>query len=419
MPFLIAGRVIAGLGGGGIFTLSYVIISDIVSARDRGKYQTVITITYGGASCIAPLLGGVFADFASWRWSFYINLPFGFIAIATALIYMNFPTSPGSLQEKLKRIDVLGVILLFSAVACLVAGLQLGGSSFPWSSAPIISLFTISVILTLALMYVELKVASEPVIPASIFVNSSVPAILIAAFCLGGVFFAGLYYITLLFQVIYGDSSTEAGVKSIAFVAGFILCSVCTGFMVSKTGRYKIFFHIGSVIVLAGTVLTSTLNPSSTLIEKIGYLFVFGLGAGVLTSVRMLAVQLSVPTELIAVASAVTQTMGTLGGSVGVAIAGTIFNNYLSEKSSSLSGLASAISELNGKGYSVSPADVLELSKLLIAAPPLVSNPTAARLELTGAFASAFRISYLSLLVYPCLILAMTLFIREFSIKAR
>ncbi|KAJ3014331.1 UNVERIFIED_CONTAM: hypothetical protein HDU68_000338 [Siphonaria sp. JEL0065] len=417
MIFLIAGRAIAGLGGGGIFTMAYVVISDIVSARNRGKYQTLITITYGGASCVAPLLGGVFADFASWRWSFYINLPLGVIAVASSLYSMKFPTPPGTFYEKVNRIDFLGVFFLFTAVAALVAALQLGGSTFAWSSAPIISLFLIWAVLTACLIYVELKIAAEPIIPSKIFVNSSVPAILITGFALGSFFFAGLYYISLFFQVIYGDSSTQAGVKSIAFVAGFILLSVTTGLMVSKTGRYKFFFYIGACFTIVGIALTSTLNPSSNLLEKLTYLFVLGLGGGVLTSLMMLAVQFSVPTELISIASAVTQTMGTLGGSVGVAISGTIFNNHLSSAAVSLPALSTALAELSQKGYSVDPTQVLELSRLLTSVSGLSGNGTVANQELIGAFGEAFRTSYLALLIYPLVILVMTFWIKEYAIK--
>ncbi|KAJ3014332.1 UNVERIFIED_CONTAM: hypothetical protein HDU68_000339, partial [Siphonaria sp. JEL0065] len=399
MIFLIAGRMVAGLGGGGIFAMAYVVIADIVSPNNRGKYQTLVTLTYGGASCIAPLVGGVFADFASWRWSFYINLPLGVIAVASSLYSMKFPTPPGTFYEKAKRVDALGVFFLFTAVAALVAALQLGGSTFAWSSVPIISLFLIWAVLTACLIYVELNVAVEPIIPAKIFVNNSVAAILITAFALGAFFFAGLYYMSLFFQVIHGDTSTQAGVKSIAFVAGYIILSVTTGFTVSKTGRYKIFFYIGAGFATAGIALTSSMTRSTTLFEKLAYLFIFGLGGGVLVSLRMLAAQFSVPVELISIASAVTQTMGKLGGSVGVAISGTIFNNHLLSVADSLPTLSVALVELSQKGYSVDPTDVLQVSQLLINVSGLSVNGTTANEELVGAFGDAFRVVYLTLLL--------------------
>ncbi|KAJ3377327.1 hypothetical protein HDU84_008773, partial [Entophlyctis sp. JEL0112] len=211
IPFLIFGRTIAGLGGGGIFTMSYIIISDIVSGRDRGKYQTIITVTYGGTSVIAPLIGGLFSDHLSWRWCFYINLPLGAVALGCAVVFMRLPLPSGALLDKMYRIDFLGCVLLFCSTACLVAALQLGGTNYPWSSAPVLCLFAGSIVTGAVFGFVEAKVAKEPIIPAAMFLNPSVSAILVVAFCLGAGFFSGLYYISLFFQVVNGDSATEAG----------------------------------------------------------------------------------------------------------------------------------------------------------------------------------------------------------------
>ncbi|ORY41981.1 MFS general substrate transporter [Rhizoclosmatium globosum] len=415
MVILILGRAVAGLGGGGIFTMSYVIIADIVSARNRGKYQTLVSIVYGGASVVAPLLGGLFSDYTTWRWAFYVNLPLGFIAVTGAVLCMNFPSPSGSFMDKVKRIDVLDVFFLFTCVAMLIAALELGGSTYAWSSAPIIGLLFGFIVLFICFIYVELRIAAEPVIPASLFVNSSVPAILLSAFCLGAYFFAGLYYIALFYQVVNGDTATLAGVKAIPFVVGLVALSVTTGVLVSRTGRYKIFFYIGAGLSVIGIGLTASLNKDSLLVEKILYLFIFGLGAGVMTSVRMLAIQFSVPTEMIAIGSAVTQTMGTLGGSVGVAISGTIFNNIISTRASSLPVLAQSISELKEAGYGIDATQVLQLSKLLTTTPPFVSNGTIANAELIGIFGEAFKTAYFTLEVYPIVILVMTLFIVEFN----
>ncbi|KAI9350721.1 major facilitator superfamily domain-containing protein [Obelidium mucronatum] len=348
MEFLIVGRAIAGVGGGGIFALVLIIISDIVSIQDRGKYQGAIGAIFGLSSVIAPLVGGAFSDHVSWRWCFYINLPLGAITLATVIFYLNFPP--------LNRIDTAGAVLLF---ACII----------------FISMFILSVLLGAAFVYVEMKVAKEPIIPPGIFINSSVPALLGVGF-----------------QVVFQESATSAGLELIPLVFGLVITSMSSGLIASKYGRYRPFFFIGPIIMIAGTVLNS----------------------GIVTAT-------SVPIEMIAIATALIQTANTLGGAMGVAITGTIFNNMV---------LQLFIQQLNARGIPAQTSEVLQLLGIMEsavnfypkndAAAAAVYNATlaTAQSQLVTGFNGAFKTAYLCALPYPVIILGLAFFIKQYQMKA-
>ncbi|KAJ3012972.1 UNVERIFIED_CONTAM: hypothetical protein HDU68_000929 [Siphonaria sp. JEL0065] len=417
METLILGRAIAGVGGGGILSCVLIIISDIVSIQERGKFQGMIGACFGLSSVIGPLLGGTFSDNLSWRWCFYINLPLGVITVTTVVAFLNFPIPEGSISSKINRIDGLGIVTLFATIICVITPLQLGGSVWNWNSAQTIIMFALSPFLFAAFVFVELKVAKEPIIPASMFMNASIPALLVVAFCMGAGFFSSVYYISLFFQMVNGDSATTAGIKTIPLVFGVVALSITSGIYISKTGNYKRFLFIGPAFMIAGASLTASLDVTSLLFQKVVYLLIFGIGCGAMIQTRVLAIQASVPVHFIAIVTAVSQTCMTLGGAFGVSISGTIFNNIISTDVNNYPTLMSAIAQLQQHGIPARPTEVLALSEMLKAA-PFSTNGTFANNDLVVVFNHAYKIAYLTLLVYPVVILAMTPFIKQFSMRS-
>ncbi|KAJ3076782.1 hypothetical protein HDU98_000082 [Podochytrium sp. JEL0797] len=426
MPFLIIARAVAGIGGGGIFSLVMIIVSDIVSIRDRGKYQGLIGAVFGLSSVIAPLLGGAFSEYATWRWCFYINLPLGAFTLFIVIYFLNFPSEEGSMKDKLARIDYMGAITLFAAIVCLITPLQLGGSLWAWNAPSTIVMFVLCPLFFALFAYIELRVAKEPIVPARLFVNRSVPAILGITLSLGACFMSGIYYISMFFQVVYGSTTTQAGIKIIPIVFGVVLMSIVSGRWVSKYGTYKLFFFIGPAVMIAGIVLVSRLTGSSSLAEQYGFLAVFGLGLGCLVQIRMISLQASVPRELIAIATGVGQTCNSLGSAIGIAVMGTIFNNLAVENMARDSALQLFVQEFNSHGIPASTTEVLPLLEMLKGAHMFAptGNATAmaifdstlatAQNELVTGFNDAFRTSYLCLLPYPVLIVLFALFVKQF-----
>ncbi|TPX73332.1 hypothetical protein CcCBS67573_g05395 [Chytriomyces confervae] len=429
MNFLIAGRAISGIGGGGIFSLVLIIISDIVSLRDRGKYQGLIGAVFGLSSVIGPVVGGSFSDHVSWRWCFFINLPLGAITLATVITFLNFPPLEGTMSEKLKRIDGIGAVVLFGAIICLITPLQLGGTTWEWNSPQVIAMFVISVVMFAAFAYVEVKIAKEPIVPASIFVNRSVPALLGVSLMLGAGFMSGIYYVSLFFQVVFGYSATQAGLSTIPMVFGLVLMSITCGLLISKTGTYRHFLFIGPVIMAVGIVLMSFLNGQSSLVQQIFYLGIFGFGVGTMIQTRILGIQAAVPVEMIAVATAVAQTGNTLGGAVGVAITGTIFNNVIVSATEGKTELLAVVAQLKPFGADV--RDVLPLLGLIsrTAATRVPADPIAAKVfnetmaaassQLIAGFNQSFKTAYLCLLPYPVLIIVFACFVQQFQMRGK
>ncbi|KAI8614974.1 major facilitator superfamily domain-containing protein [Chytriomyces sp. MP71] len=418
MTTLILGRAIAGVGGGGIFSLVLIIISDIVSMQDRGKFQGMLGAVFGLCSVIGPLLGGAFSDHVSWRWCFFINLPLGVVTVGSVIAFLKFPSPTGTFMSKVKRIDFLGTIFVFASIICLVTPLQLGGTTWDWNSAPTIVGFVLFAVFGAIFVYIENKIAKEPIIPPSLFVNSSVPALLVIAFCVGSGFFSATYYISLFFQVVNGLSATAAGVQTIPLVMGVSVCAISSGIAVSKTGRYKIFFYIGPCLMIVGAVLISYLDVNSTSVQKVFYLLIFGLGGGSLIQTRVLGIQASVPLPLIAVATALSQTCVTLGGAFSISVCGTLFNNIIASNLPNYPNLTAALLELHAHRIYVPATEVLPLSDILQSS-PFIQNPAAATSDLIQLFQGAFHDAYLSLIAYPLMILLMTFFVKEFAMKGR
>ncbi|KAJ3389281.1 hypothetical protein HDU84_008919 [Entophlyctis sp. JEL0112] len=427
MNALIIGRAIAGIGGGGIFSCVLIIISDVVSLVDRGKYQGIIGACFGLSSVIGPLLGGAFSDGITWRWCFYINLPLGALTVATVVIFLKFPLPDGTFSEKVKRIDFFGTAALFVTILVIVTPLQLGGSVWSWNAPQAIALLVLFPLLFGLFGLVELKIAKEAIVPASLFCNSSVPALLVVAFSVGASFFSAVYYISLFFQVVNGNTATQAGIQTIPLVFGVVILSVASGIIVSKTGiflrsseislfllvgNYRFFLVIGPIFAIAGLGVTSSLNSTSFEVQKVFYLLILGMGCGCMIQTRVLGIQASVPRELIAIATAVSQTCMTLGGAFGISVSGAVFNNIISSGVSGYSSLSSAIAQLEEHGIDVNPSEVTALSQLLLNV-PFLTNGSAANEDLINLFTNAFNIAYLSLIVYPAMILVAVVFLKH------
>ncbi|KAG0299650.1 hypothetical protein BGZ98_009870 [Dissophora globulifera] len=327
MTWIIIARGIAGIGAGGMMSMVMIIITDLVSLRDRGKYQGMIGATFGFSSIIGPLLGGVFVDQASWRWAFFINLPVGAITIVAVIKLLHLPYAKGSFKEKIKRIDFFGAFSLVCGLVLILLPLNWGGSTYAWNSGIIIGLFCAGAVVLSIFSLIEWKQATEPIIPFRLFRNRTAAAGFLTCFFIGMGFFIIMFYMPLFFQIVRQEKATIAGLEMLPLIVGYLITSISSGFMVSKWGSYRPFIWVGLALATTGTGLLTLIHEDSSRGTQIGFLLIVGFGLGLGMQTTILAVQSSVATKDIAVATANSNFFRSVGSVMGVAIAGTVFNN--------------------------------------------------------------------------------------------
>ncbi|KAF8962048.1 hypothetical protein BGZ46_001232, partial [Entomortierella lignicola] len=300
MTWMIIARGIAGIGSGGIMSMVMIIITDIVSLRERGKYQGMIGAAFGFSSVIGPLLGGVLSDKASWRWAFFINLPIGAITIFTVVKVLHLPHTSGSFKEKIKRIDFLGSIALIAGLVMVLLPLNWGGSTYAWNSPLVIGLFCAGGAVLGIFCLIEWKQASEPIIPFRLFKSRTNSAVFATSLFLGMGFFGVMFFLPLYYQIVHKETATQAGLEMLPLIVGLLIASIGSGVLISKTGYYRPFIWVGLAIATVGCGLLTLLSVDSSRGVEIAYLFIVGLGVGFCMQTVALAIQSSVEPKDIA-----------------------------------------------------------------------------------------------------------------------
>ncbi|WP_262283280.1 MDR family MFS transporter [Micromonospora sp. MA102] len=338
MTQLIITRGVQGIGAGGLLTLAFTIISDVVSPRERGRYQGLFGAVFGISSVAGPLVGGYFAE-TNWRWIFYINVPLAILAIVVCYHVMRLVP----FQRREHTVDWIGAGLLVAGVSCLLLALSWGGNEYAWGSGVIIGLFVAGAVLGVLFVLQEARVR-EPILPLRLFRSPTFALANSAGFVLGLVMFGSIIFIPLYLQIVKGASPTKSGLLMLPMMAGIIFTSILTGRAMSRIGRYKWFPVAGATVLVAGMLLFRQLQVATSLWAAFGYMVVIGVGLGLCMQSLILGVQNAVdPRDLGAGTSSATF-FRSLGGSFGVAILGAVLSSRLS---SELAGrLPAAIAQL-------------------------------------------------------------------------
>ncbi|MDG4755481.1 MDR family MFS transporter [Micromonospora sp. WMMD718] len=328
MTQLIVTRGVQGLGAGGLMTLAFTIISDVVSPRERGRYQGLFGAVFGVSSVAGPLVGGYFAE-NNWRWIFYINVPLAILAIVVCWHVMRLVP----FERREHTVDWIGAALLVAGVSCLLLALSWGGAEYAWGSGVIVGLFAAGAVLGVLFVAQEAR-TREPILPLRLFRSATFALANGAGFVLGLVMFGSIIFIPLYLQIVKGASPTRSGLLMLPMMAGVIVTSVLTGRAMSRIGRYKWFPVAGAAVLVVGMLLFQQLQVATSLWLAFGYMVVIGVGLGLCMQSLILAVQNAVSVRDLGAGTSSATFFRSLGGSFGVAILGAVLSSRLTAEMS-------------------------------------------------------------------------------------
>ncbi|TFD61795.1 MFS transporter [Cryobacterium suzukii] len=323
---LIVFRIMQGLGGGGLAALSQIIMADIISPRERGRYAGLFGAVMALGTIGGPLLGGVVTDAFGWRWNFFIALPVAIVAIILLQVTLHLP-------ERVKRvvsIDYLGIVLISAGVSLLLIWVTLAGNSFEWASLPSSAMVLGAAILLLIAVIVEFK-AKEPIIPLDLFKNRTVTLAVIASLSVGVAMFGTSVFLSQYMQLARGATPTESGLLTIPMMGGLLISSTFFGNLISRTGKWKSIMVSGSVLVLAGSLLLGSLRYDTSLVFVGVFMFILGAGVGMIMQNLVLVVQNTVEITHLGVATSTVTFFRSLGGTVGVAVMGSVLGTVVAQ----------------------------------------------------------------------------------------
>ena len=330
---LIVGRAVAGAGAAALFSGAMTIIAYSVPLRRRPVYIGLLSSMFGISSVVGPILGGAFTDRLTWRWCFWINLPFGACAIATVFFFFKNPDRKHTkltTRQKILEIDLLGAFFLICAIVCLLLALQWGGSVYPWRDSRVWGCLLGFGLITTVFITLQLYRGDRATIPPRLLLKQrTVAACALFSMFLAMGLYTHVYYLPFYFQAVKGTTAEGSGIRTIPYLVSITLSSVVVGGSITTFGPYVPFTWVGSAIFAVGSGMIYTLQVNSTAGAWIGYQILAGIGAGACVQIPFIAIQVVLNKKDMPSGNAITIFFNTLGGAISVSVAQNIFSNGL------------------------------------------------------------------------------------------
>lgn len=397
MSVLIGARVVQGLGVGGLTALVQVVIASMVSPRERGRYSGYIGAVFAAATVSGPLIGGLIVDSPlGWRGCFFVGLPVALVAFVLLQKTLHLPV-----VKREVRIDYLGATLIVGGVSLLLVWVSLAGNDFAWVSGTSAALVAAGVVVLALAVYVEARVAADPVIPLRLFRDRTISLAVVASVFIGVAMFGATVYLSQYFQLARGMTPTHAGLMTIAMVGGLLVSSIVSGRVISNTGLWKRWLVGGMVLVVVGLALLGTIDEKTPLVTVGLFMAVLGVGLGSTMQNLVLSVQNNVAASDLGAASSVVAFFRSMGGSIGVSALGALLSSQVADKiTSGLTGLG-----IDSGGY--------ESHEI----PDLATLPAPIREVVEHAFGASIGELYLIAVPLAVVALVCILFIKEVPLR--
>ncbi|MBO9128373.1 MDR family MFS transporter [Bacillus sp. 165] len=418
---LILYRGIQGLGAGLIMSSAFTAVGDLFAPRERGKWSGLMTSVFGLASVFGPTMGGYIVDHFDWHWVFWVFLPLGIVAFA--LIWVLFPKVD---RKESKKVDYLGSVFLTLTIVPMLLAFSWAGSKYDWDSSQIIGLFAGSVVAFIVFIIVERKV-ENPILPLYLFKNSIFTISNMVSFTLGVGMFGAAMYIPFFIQGVLGFTATHSSYLTMTMTISLVIASAISGQIISRTGKYKWLAYAGLLITTAGMVGLGFMDVVTKQGTVLSYLITVGFGLGICMPVFTLTVQNAVDYKLLGVATASVQLFRSLGGTVGVAIMGTVMSSRMTDKMSELSSkmgasaanippeMAQKLEALKNPQVLLDPKKLDAIHQTL----PAQMQEMFIHLVVTLRDAMSFALSgvFFSGAIVMCLAIFFTIFLKEIPLK--
>ncbi|WP_437585209.1 DHA2 family efflux MFS transporter permease subunit [Paramicrobacterium sp. CJ85] len=376
---LITCRVFQGLGAGGLTSLSQIIMADILSPRERGKYMGLFGAVMGVGTVGGPLIGGFLTDAIDWRWNFFVGVPFAIVAIILLQKTLHLPAVP---KGKV-TIDYLGTVLLAGGVSLLLIWVSLAGTEFDWWSTETFAMVGGSLVTLAVFIFVEFK-ATNPIIPLPLFKNRTFTLAVIGSISVGVAMFGTSVFLSQYMQLARGASATESGLMTIPMVAGMLVSSTLIGMVISRTGKWKRYMVLGSIMLTVGMFLMGTIRFDTNFAIVSAYMVLLGAGVGMVMQNMVLVVQNAVDPRELGVASSGVAFFRSLGGTVGISALGAVLGSQATSlMADRKDDLMAAIMKLGEKGAGV--ADALSSGQL----PAMKDLPESVRVIIESVYGQA------------------------------